>query len=137
MPADIDQLATTRSLIDLESHQQGDFGIEDYNLSFIFDDVILVVPIDLTQDGQNIMRNGILVPTNAVRSAWRKGTVILAGPNVKYCKTGDIVLYPSDRGLPVAGVDVEGYGHVKKGVFLNEDRLFGICKQKTEVNEQG
>lgn len=128
MPADIDQLAPTRSLIDLESHQQGDFGIDDYALSFVFGDVILVEPLDLTKDGDNIMRNGILVPVNAVRSAWRKGTVILTGPDVKYCKVGDVVVYPSDRGLPVSGVNIESRGPIKRGVFLNEDRLFGICK---------
>lgn len=137
MPASIDQLATTRSLIDLASHQQGDFGIEDYKLSFIFDDIILVVPKDLSEDGDNIMRNGIMIPVNAVRSAWRKGEVILTGPNVKYCKVGDVVVYPSDRGLPVAGIDVENYGRLKKGIFLNEDRLFGICKPLTTDDENG
>jgi len=28
-------------------------------------------------------------------------------------------------------MDIEGYGIIKKGMFLNEQRLFGICKQKT------
>ncbi|NBP16780.1 hypothetical protein EBU95_20735 [bacterium] len=137
MPADIDQLQPLRSLIDLQSHQQGDFGIDDYKLSFIFDDIILVVPKDLDESGDNIMRNGIVIPTNAVRSAWRKGEVILVGPNVKYCKLGDVVVYPSDRGLPVAGIEVEGYGKLKKGLFLNEERLFGICKPLTTNDEIG
>jgi hypothetical protein len=130
MPADIDQLTPTRSLIDLSAHQQGDFGMEDYILTHVFDDVLLVEPKDLSEDGDNIVRNGILVPVNAVRSAWRKGIILLAGPNVKFCKVGDIVLYPSDKGLPVSGMDIEGHGKLKKGIFLNEQRLFGICKPK-------
>lgn len=131
MPADIDQLMPTRSLIDLSAHQIGDFGLEDYTLSFVFADILLVIPKDLSADGESIMRNGLFVPVNAVRSAWRKGEVILAGPNVKYCKVGDIVMYPSDKGLPVAGMEVENFGKVKNGIFLNEERLFGICKPKT------
>ncbi len=38
----IDSLATKRSLIDLEGHSNGDFGLDnDFLLSFIFDDIIL------------------------------------------------------------------------------------------------
>ena len=40
--ASIDQLTPTRSLIDLSSHSSGDFGLEDYELSFVFDDIVLV-----------------------------------------------------------------------------------------------
>ena len=41
--ASIDSLATKRSLIDLEGHSDGDFGLGDeFLLSFVFDDIILV-----------------------------------------------------------------------------------------------
>jgi hypothetical protein len=26
-------------------------------------------------------------------------------------------------------MEIDGYGKVKKGMFLNEQRIFGICKQ--------
>lgn len=134
MPADIDQLKPTRSLIDLSKHSEGDFGIDDFQLTFIFDDILLVEYIDETDSGE-IIRNGIVVPTNAVTKAWRKAKVILAGPNAKYAKKGDIVIFPNNLGVTVANIDVEGRGKIKGGVFLNEDRVFGICKPKDESTE--
>jgi cellobiose-specific phosphotransferase system component IIB len=131
----IDSLATKRSLIDLEGHSNGDFGLDnDFLLSFIFDDIILVEFIDSVADegaGDVIKRGGIFIPTNALNKAWRKAKVILTGPNVKYAKKDDIVMFPNDKGVTISNVDIEGHGMVKKGMFLNEDRLFGICKVKT------
>ena len=40
-------------------------------------------------------------------------------------------MFPNDKGAPVSNMDIEGYGIIKRGMFLNEQRLFGICKQKT------
>ena len=132
MPLDIDLLPTTRSLIDLSSHSSGDFGLDDYELSFILDDIILVEYVDISSDGDNIVRNGLYVPTNAVTKAWRKARVILTGPNVKHAKKGDIVVFPNNLGVTVSNMDIEGHGKIKKGIFLNESRIFGICKEKNE-----
>jgi len=134
MPADIDIIKPTRSLIDLDSHSEGDFGIDDFKLKFIFDDILLVEYVDESETG-DILRNGIVVPVNAVNKAWRKGKVILAGPNSKYAKVGDIVLFPNNVGVTVAKIDVEGVGMVKSGLFLNEDRMFGICTLKNDNTE--
>lgn len=135
MPADIDNLPTTRNLIDLTSHSAGDFGLDDYTLTFILDDIILVEYVDISSDGDNIVRNGIFVPTNAVTKAWRKARVILAGPNVKYTKKGDIVVFPNNLGVTVSNLDIASHGKIKKGIFLNESRIFGICKPKNESPE--
>lgn len=132
MPLDIDLLPTTRSLIDLSSHSSGDFGLEDYELTFILDDIILVEYVDISSDGDNIVRNGLFVPTNAVTKAWRKARVILTGPNVKHAKKGNIVVFPNNLGVTVSNMDIEGHGKIKKGIFLNESRIFGICKEKNE-----
>ena len=131
MPVDIDKLSTKRSLIDLTKHSEGDFGLDDFELSFIFDDILLVEYVDETETG-DILRNGIVVPTNAVNKAWRKAKVILAGPNVKYAKPDDIVIFPNNLGVTVSNMDIVGKGKLKGGVFLNEDRVFGICKPKNE-----
>ena len=128
----IDRLATTRSLIDLDSYGQGHFGLsDDFVLSKLFDDIILVEFIDEVNDnaGDAIKRNGIFVPTNALIKAWRKAQVVLAGPSVKQCKVGDIVIFPNDKGASVSNIEVEGFGKLKKGVFLNELRIFGVCKK--------
>lgn len=132
--ADIDNIAPTRSLIDLSSHSDGDFGIDDFELTFIFDDILLVKYIDETAEGE-IVRNGIVVPTNAVTKAWRKAEVILVGPNAKYTKKGDVVIFPNNLGVTVANITVEGAGKISGGVFLNENRVFGICRPKQHSDD--
>jgi co-chaperonin GroES (HSP10) len=129
MPADIDVIKPTRSLIDLSSTQSGDFGLDDYTLKFIFDDIILVEYIDMTETGE-VLRGGIYIPSNALTKAWRKAVVILAGPNVKYAKKGDIVVFPNNLGVTVANMEVAGHGKISNGIFLNESRVFGICERK-------
>ena len=129
--ASIDNLAPTKSLIDLSRPDKGDFGLEDYELSFIFDDILLIEYVDETEDG-DVLRNGIVVPTNAINKAWRRGKVILAGPDAKYAKEGDVVVFPNNMGVTISGVNVTGKGKVKKGIFLNEERMFGICKKRDE-----
>lgn len=127
--ANIDNLATHKHLIDLSTHSEGDIGLsDDFELTMIFDDILLVEYIDENEHGE-IERNGIFVPTNAVTKAWRKAKVVLAGPKAEYATPGDIVLFPSNLGVTVANIDVNGET-VKKGIFLNEDRLFGICNLK-------
>lgn len=135
MAANIDQVTPTRNLIDLSSHSSGDFGIDDYTLSFIFDDILLVEYVDLADDGDSITRNGLYIPTNALTKAWRKGKVIIAGPKAQYTKKDDIVIFPNNLGVAVSNIDVEGHGKLSKGMFLNENRIFGICK-KQNVNTE-
>ena len=131
MPLDVSILETQKSLIDLAGHSDGNFGFgEDYKLSFVFEDIILVEYIDEVEGaGDVINRGGIFVPTNAMVKAWRKAKVILVGPTALYAKVGDIVIFPNDKGVAVANIEVEGHGKLKKGMFLNEKRLFGICKR--------
>ena len=130
--ASIDQLTPTRSLIDLSSHSSGDFGLENFELNFIFDDIVLVEYIDVADDSDGIMRNGLYIPTNALNKAWRKAKVILVGPEAKYTKVGDIVVFPNNLGVTVSNMNISNYGKVKGGVFLNESRIFGICKLKED-----
>ena len=52
------------------------------------------------------------------------------GPNAVFTKPGDIVIFPNDKGASVANLSVSNYGTVKKGMFLNEQRLFGTCVSK-------
>jgi len=130
--ANIDQLATHKHLIDLSTHSEGDIGLtDDFELSAIFDDILLVEYIDETETGE-VVRNGIYVPTNAITKAWRKARVVLAGPKTQYTKVGDIVIFPNNLGVTVANIAVTDKGTIKKGIFLNEDRVFGICKLKND-----
>ena len=134
IPSHMDNVKHKKGMIDLDANSEGFFGLDDYKLSFIFDDIVLVEFIDEIEDnkGSAVMRNGLFIPTNANTKAWRKAKVVLVGPNVQFCKSGDIVIFPNDKGATVANMEVDGYGTVKKGMFLNEQRMFGIAKPKEE-----
>ena len=133
----IDILAPKKSIIDLtDSHNNTLDGLfdQDYELGFLFDDIILVEYIDEVSDGSGdaVLRGGVYIPTNSVQRAWRKGKVILSGPECKYTKKDDIVIFPNNLGVGIGNADISGYGTLKKGIFLNESRLFGIAKKKNE-----
>jgi len=129
MPANIDLLPVQKSLIDLSELPKNSFNsvFYGYNLKTVLDDVLLVKYVDETEDGASIIRNGIVVPINAEMKAWRIGEVVLCGPSTKYVKKGDYVCFPNNLGVPVANLDIDEYGTLKKGLFLNEQRIFGIC----------
>jgi cellobiose-specific phosphotransferase system component IIB len=95
------------------------------------DDVMLLEFCDLQsgEDGvEYVMRGGIAIPTNQVHNMWRKGKVILKGPNVRYTEVGEIVVFPANMGIQVTNIEVDGHGKINKGLFLNEQRMFGVCK---------
>lgn len=138
MSVSIDVLAPQKSHIDLSDKMlPSDFGLDDYKLSNLFDDVILIEYCDLHggEDGSEyILRGGIAVPINQVHNAWRKGRVILNGPRVQYAKVGDIVVFPNNMGIPITNLEVEGHGKIKNGLFINEQRMFGICKVNDKID---
>lgn len=136
MPANIDSLTPTRSLIDLSSHSSGEFGMDEFVLSQIYNDIILVEFIDLSEDGDTIKRGSIFIPTNTLNKVWRKAKVILVGTEVKNTSPGDIVMFPNDKGVTVSGMEIAGYGKIKNGMFLNEQRLFGKCVPRESNSQQ-
>jgi len=137
MPVDIDNLPTQKSLIDFSELPKNSFNsvFYGYNLKQVLDDVLLCTFVDESEDGSSINRNGIFVPINSDTKAWRIGEVILAGPNVRYAKVGDYVCFPNNLGVPVANIEIDGHGTLRKGIFLNEQRIFGICSLQKDNNE--
>lgn len=140
MSVSVDVLIPQKSHIDLSDKMlPSDFGLDDYMLSNLFDDVILIEYCDLHggEDGSEyILRGGIAVPINQVHNAWRKGKVILNGPRVQYAKVGDVVVFPNNMGIPITNLEVEGYGKIKNGLFINEQRMFGICKVNNKIDNK-
>jgi hypothetical protein len=135
MSANIDQLAPTKSLIDLSTHSDNDFGLQDFDICTLFDDLLLAEYVDETGDGNCITRGGIVVPKNSVYKAWRLAKVILTGTNCTNVKVDDIIIFPHDKGIPVKNITVDGHGKINQGIFLNEERLFGIVKPKKDTDE--
>ena len=119
----IDLLTPKRSLIDLSVPTEGSFdsAIIGYQMCRLMEDVILCKYKDETEDGQAL-------PLNADTKAWRIGEVLLAGGQCEYVEIGDHICFPNNLGIPIANLEVQDIGKVKKGLFLNESRIFGIVK---------
>jgi len=97
------------------------------------DDVMLIEYCDLedSNDGvEYVLRGGIAIPTTQVHNMWRKGKVILKGPRVQFTHVGEIVMFPANMGVGISNVEVTDHGMVKKGLFINEQRMFGVCEPK-------
>lgn len=135
MPLPIENLPVQKSVIDLSSPIDGDLGLDEFVMTKVLDDILLVEYIDLNGDGTCIQRGSIWIPTNSIQTAWRKARVLLAGPLARNCLVGDIVLFPNNLGVVAANIEIDngsGTYKVKKGVFLNEARVFGICRHANE-----
>ena len=126
----IDLLTPKRSLIDLSAPPEGSFDstIIGYKMCKLMEDVILCKYKDETEDGAALIRNGIHIPLNVDTKAWRIGEVLLAWTKCEYVKKGDHVCFPNNLGIPIANLEVQDIGKVRKGIFLNESRIFGIVK---------
>lgn len=104
---------------------------EDYEITELLGDVIQLVYADVADDGKSLIRNGIVLPDEVVdNKAWRIGKVLLAGPNVKQVQPGQFVIFPGDKGIK--GIQKNG----KMNIFLNEERIFGICKSLNQPKEE-
>jgi len=130
----VDQLPVQKSLIDLSTHSQNSFNsvFVGYDLVDILEDIILIEFADTGGGTNTIVRNGILVPVNAETNAWRIGKVILCGNGCRLVKKGDHVCFPNNMGVPIANIDVVGFGTLKLGIFLNEQRIFGIVQPRKQ-----
>ena len=129
----IDVLPVQKSHIDLAQHQQNTFdsALLGYDLSTVFDDIMLVEFVD-DNDAGEVKRGSIYCKIDSSTNAWRIGKVILAGPNVKSTKVNDFVVFPNNLGIKITNLDVDGYGNLKRGLFINEARIFGIVKSRKE-----
>ena len=127
--ADLDD--NVKGTIQVESYAGGEnFNLFGYELSTVLDDIILVKYVDCNDDGTEILKNGVWIPISVSTYAWRLGEVVLAGPRCKLVKQGDVVCFPHDKGIQVGNLEVSNEGKLKNSCFLNEERVFGICKPK-------
>lgn len=125
---DIGTITGTRSLIDLSDIANTTIELNDWVLKRTFDDIILVELIDENENSE-VERDGLFLPGSVMKHLWRKGKVVLAGQGVELCKVNDIVMFPNDKGVLITNVQVEGHGKIRKGMFLNERRIFGILEK--------
>lgn len=134
----IDKLIPKRGLIDLTGFSKNSFDsfFNGYQLSHVLDDIILVKYVDEGNNNNEIMRGSLVVPVNVDSQAWRIGEVILAGKSCQLVEKGDHICFPNNLGINIANVEIEGYGLLKSGHFINEQRIFGVVKpmEKNDVS---
>ena len=138
MSANIDQLTPTESLIDLSKYTDSEFNLPDHAINTLFDDVILAEYVDVSPDGNAIKRGDIFIPLNTAPRAWRVGRVLMTGNNCLNVKPGDKIVFPGDQGIPISKLQYESVDGdietVMNGIFLNEERLFGVCTSIADEN---
>lgn len=132
----LDKIIPTRSLIDLSGFPSNslDSSLIGYDLVDVLDDILLAEFVDVSSSGNEIIRNGLVVPINAQTNAWRIGLVVLAGKGCQLVKKGDYVCFPNNMGINISKIDVDGHGIVESGQFLNEHRIFGVVKPRSLKN---
>jgi co-chaperonin GroES (HSP10) len=93
----------------------------DFEFEGVFGDIIMCELIDENEHGE-VMRDGIYVKQEVTHKLWRRGKVVLKGPQCTELEIGDEVAFPSDKGVPMVSTNK------KKYIFLNMERLFGKLK---------
>lgn len=111
--------------IQLDAYKQDSFELSDWKLTSVLDDILMVQYVDVSESGREVLRNGIYVSVDVTTHVWRVGKVILAGPNCRFTKVGDHVVFPNDKGIRASNIN-----DIKNIVFLNEARIFGVCELK-------
>jgi len=114
-----------KGAIQIDSYSSYEFELDDWKITKLLEDIMLVEYIDVDETGTQIKRGSIWVPLHSVTFVWRVGRVLLAGSGCKEIKEGDFVVFPNDKGIKAANIN--GYKNV---VFLNECRIFGICTKE-------
>ena len=109
--------------VQLDHYLGSDINLTGWKLSKVLDDILMCQYTDVNEDGTEVKRGNLWVPINAVNFTWRLARVLIAGPDCKTVKQGDVVIFPNDKGIQVANLN--GYKHI---VFLNESRIFGVCE---------
>ena len=122
-----------KGLIQVENYGGTNIPLDKWDIETPMEDIIMAEYVD-TPDGENVERDGVLLPLAMVERSWRVCQVIKAGPKVSpLIKEGCFVIVPSDKGIPAIQRSKEG----KKMflLFINEARVFCIVKPK-DINFQ-
>lgn len=117
--------------VDLEKMKGIELPDNEWDITDVLDDIIMVQFVDVPEDGDGdyIMRRGIVVKTDPAKMLWRVGKVIIHGPKCsKQIKKGTYILMPNDRGIHVPQI-----GEFKHVAFINEERIFGLCKPRINI----
>jgi co-chaperonin GroES (HSP10) len=108
--------------LNLDTMQGAEIPAE-YDITKVLGDTLMCEIIDEAKNGE-VLRGGIYINQDITKKIWRVGKVIMLGPQCSgVVGKGDLVMYPNDRGIPMINMG-------KKFIFLNEERIFCVCKEK-------
>lgn len=113
--------------IELERYAGVEVPMGDWDIVGVYDNILMCEYVDLDDsfgDSLYVIRDGISVPLDTVKAAWRIVKALHVGPEVKNIQVGDLLMIPHDRGIPCIQRTAEG--KKKYYVFINTDRVF--CK---------
>lgn len=99
----------------------------EYALSAVMDDILFVKYVD-GNAGEKQLSSGLIMAASQTKNLWRVGKVILAGPKAKVVP-GALVIFPNNLGITIKDLTIVGEGVVPEGIFLNENRLFGVAER--------
>lgn len=117
--------ASNKGLAEIDKYKGVRIPLEQYEITQTLGDIIMAEYCDCDDTGDFIERDGILVSNDISQHTWRFAEVKIAGTGCsEEIKPGVIIMFPSDKGIPIV---IRGE---KPKVFLNEERIFGICKKK-------
>ena len=96
----------------------------DWDIEMPLHDILMVSYVDENASGE-ICRNGIWLKQEITNKLWRVGRVVKAGPRANPYLVNALIMFPSDKGIPIS------FGG-KKYVFLNEERVFAVMKEPSK-----
>lgn len=95
----------------------------DYEITEVLGDIIMAEYVDCDDDGQLVNRGGILVNNDVTRNTWRVAKILKRGKGCSdIIQEGKLIMFPNDKGIPSVTQNK------KPAVFINEERIFGICE---------
>jgi hypothetical protein len=98
---------------------------EDYEITELLGDMIMVEFADCDESGDLINRGGIYINSDVTRNTWRIAQIVMVGPLVpENLQPGKYIMFPNDKGIPAVAKNG------KARSFLNAERIFGIVEPK-------
>jgi len=126
-----DREALNQGLADIELYESAQMPTNNFEIVGVMGDIIMAEFDDCSEDGTEIVRDGIFVSLNMTKMAWRSAVVLKVGPNVcKSIKEGTRIAFPNDKGIK--NVQTNKDGTKQNIIFVNEERIFGILAPKED-----
>jgi len=96
--------------------------LKDWKITQLYKDTLWVRLLD-EPDTNQVVKNGLYLPTSSAKGIYSLGEILLCGPETKYALVGTRVLFVKQVGQP-AHRTVDGY----KTHFVKEDAVMAVME---------